>query len=127
MAAMAVTITITDGAGWPTSAAQVTCAAPCIDVAATVSGNSGPVELVWSDGELDASRRLCPSIDSSYTIEARDQRDRPLATASLVVAVTPCPQPGASIDASMTPDASVLAGCDLAPILASTPSCTDER
>lgn len=108
---------IVDGAGWPTTSAELSCESPCIDVSAVATGGAGAYTFAWSDGATDAARSLCPSSDATYSVVVRDDTPAGMATASIALTTTPCPLPDGG--AITPPD-----GCEPDPLVLRALSCS---
>lgn len=84
-----LTLTIVDATGAPTRFAELTCARPCIEVLAAISGGEPPYDVTWSDGSRAGTRRLCPSSDATYTLLVQDAL-RARVSAHIALTVSAC-------------------------------------
>lgn len=50
----------------------LTCAGDCADVVAVAHGGHPPYSVEWEDGSKSASRRVCPSDSTQYSVRATD-------------------------------------------------------
>jgi hypothetical protein len=50
----------------------LSCAGPCADVVAVASGGNAPYSFSWDDGSMSASRTVCPTSSTSYSVKVTD-------------------------------------------------------
>jgi hypothetical protein len=88
----------------------LSCASGCASVEAVATGGHAPYTFVWEDGSTDATREVCPTSSTSYSVQVTDtgssgEFPRPPATAhaALTADVIACPDGGASEGGSVAP------------------------
>jgi hypothetical protein len=84
----------------------VSCTGPCADVVAVPTGGYPPYTFAWENGSTSATRQVCPTASTSYSVKVTDtgtsgELERPAETVQVPLAanVLACPDGGIS-DAS---------------------------
>jgi hypothetical protein len=50
----------------------LSCTGPCADVVAVATGGYGPYTFAWDDGSTSASRHVCPTASTNYSVKVTD-------------------------------------------------------
>jgi hypothetical protein len=90
----------------------LSCAGDCATVEAVGTGGNPPYTFDWDDGSTSATRQVCPTASTSYSVKVTDtgtsgELTRPAQTAQANVTtdVVACPDSGAPDDAAASADA----------------------
>jgi hypothetical protein len=82
----------------------LTCAAGCADVEAVATGGNPPYSYAWTDGARGATRHLCPTSTTGYSVNVTDSgssgefaKAAQTVKATLEANVVACPDGGAEI------------------------------
>jgi hypothetical protein len=86
----------------------LSCTGPCADVVAVPTGGHAPYTFKWDDGSTNASRNVCPTSSTSYSVKVTDTgtagelaRAAETVQVPLAASVIACPDGGeAPTDAS---------------------------
>jgi hypothetical protein len=80
----------------------LSCAGPCADVVAVPTGGQAPYTFKWDDGSASASRHVCPTSSTSYSVKVTDTgtsgelaRAAQTVQVPLAANVVACPDGGA--------------------------------